>query len=341
METNIESYINNLINMYPEENIENDEDIILDETALITKDIIETISEESTILDNAINNITVETKINVSINVSLIDTLKEKFKNFIQMIWQKIKDFFYSVFHFFESKILQINNKYLKDNIDKINAYFSNNKDELTCKMHKYIISNPIENFVVDSNVLKDAIPVLCNTIDNLINKLYSDISNFDSVRYAMGFDKEDSTIKVLKQRILEEIAPKNYNIDLVSTPNIAKLLKIKYFGDEYTEIIEQPIKSVITNSSIFNNIISDEVYFSFKEMYKVSKITITSCQKDIEKFNKSVQSDKLSYEFIKMHMSSYRQLLTMVLYTIIAYWNMYHTIRTDVISAANAIINN
>jgi hypothetical protein len=264
-----------------------------------------------------------------------------KMKELISRVWMSIKNFFISIFHFFQSKIAQTDKLLSDTNFSKIQAYYSNNQNT-NVKLTQYSVSNPIDEYMKDSEILKTSIPKLRNAIISVISSVENPVSDFRYKRSQNITDNNIEEVSNIIEEIYRGILPHNLNSDIANEMNISRIIRHKYFGDSKKKV-SQEIKSVVDNPAIYEYIISNDAFKSFRELYKENEKTINEATKEVDRFKKSLQDiyvNSTYYSDLQRKMVIYRKLLTTMLFTVIIYWELYFTIRSDVMACARAIVN-
>jgi hypothetical protein len=279
--------------------------------------------------------------VHVTPKIKLMDAFIRKVKEIAVRVWTAIKNFFISIFHFFQSKIHAADKLLTNTNFSVIQAYFNSSSLSVKTDLTKYALREPIADFKQDTDILRSSIPSLRDAILQVINNVEYPTDKYNSKAYVKQYNKDVSETAKIIESIYGQILPKNINPDLMSEMNIASVLRKKYFGDKKEKAVME-IKDFIKDPSIYEWIISDDAFNSFKSMYKQCQESIADATKAVDRFKKTLDNIQESSDFytdLQYQMMNYRALLTTMLYTVIAYWELYFTIRTDTMNSARAIV--
>jgi hypothetical protein len=279
--------------------------------------------------------------IRVEPKITVGELFMRKVRELAKRVWTAIKNFFISIFHFFQSKIVQTDKMLSSTNFSLITGYYEN-RNKVMVKVLKYNVDDVGKEFLKDSKILQNSIPALRDAILSVISSVENPIGdlvrqeNQDHIARSV-----EETGKII-QDIYKGILPLNLNIDLVNEINITKLIRQKYFGNA-KKSVEQDIRTVISDASLYEYIISDEAFKSFRSMYRENEKTIQEATRKVDKFKQVLENIEVSSTFymdLQTNMGIYRRLLTTMLFTCTSYWELYFTIYSDIIRCAKAIID-
>jgi hypothetical protein len=281
-----------------------------------------------------------ESLVNAEVHVDVLESIIASVKKIIWKIWEAIKNVFNSIFRFFQSKIMKTDQNILKDNRACLEAYYRSSvivKANLTC----YKVQDAGKEYLSDYAQLRDAVPKICSHIDNMISSIENPSGFLDKVKYTTGLNEDDSGIKKIKKELFARIVGSSRDPDMLTDDNINHLIRKKYFLDT-RKSDEQEIKRVFPDIKVFDEILSDSAYTAVKRMYDESKKTINNSIQSINKFELHISKasgSTIRYATIDSRMKQHRNLLTTLLYTTIAFWDLYITVRRDCIRAGKSII--
>ncbi len=278
--------------------------------------------------------------IHIDSKISLFEVFFRKLKEFGVRVLAAIKNFFISIFQFFQSKLHKSDKLLIDTNFRKIQEYYSNPLISVKTAMTVFAIENPVEEFKKDEEILRYAIPKLHDLIVQLVEgvKYPNNDTSLPSNKKTASIQQDiDATIK----EIFKTALPNNTNQDLVNETNISRIIRKKYYGEE-KEKREVEIKEIIKSPGIYESIISDSAFKSFQEVYKQCNKSISDATRALGTLQKDLQSMYKGgnyYNELQYVVQRYRGLLTTMLYTTIAYWDLYFVIRNNTMIAARAII--
>ncbi len=278
--------------------------------------------------------------IHVDPKISLFEVFFRKLKEFGIRVLAAIKNFFISIFQFFQSKLHKSDKLLIDTNFRKIQEYYANPSISVKTSMTIFAIDNPIEEFKKDEEVLRYAIPKLHDLIVQLVEMVK--YPNSDA-----GTPSNKKTISIQQdindtiREIFKTALPSNTNHDLVGETNISRIIRKKYYGVE-KEKREIEIKEIIKSPDIYESIISDTAFKSFQEVYKQCNKSISDATRALGTLQRDLQNMYKGgnyYNDLQYAVQRYRGLLTTMLYTTIAYWDLYFVIRNNAMIAARAIV--
>jgi hypothetical protein len=277
--------------------------------------------------------------IHVKSDLSIGEKFIRKAKELASRIWAAIKNFFLSIFHFFQSKVFQADKMLSNTNFPIITEYYNNRAKNITANLTEYAISDPVAEYIKDAKVLQLSIPLLRNAILNIINTVETrDIAGKANQR-AMSANIDE--VQAIANHIYGGILPSGANASILSEMNISRFIRQKYFGEsKHTK--EQEIRDVIKHPNIYEAIMSDSSYRSFKDLFRENEKTIREASREMDKFRSELQNINVSSTFyteLQQKSFMYRRLLTTMLFTCVAYWDLYFTIYSDTLRSIRAIL--
>jgi len=284
--------------------------------------------------------------VKINSRVGFFESLAKKMRDLALRVATAIRNFFVSIHHFFQSKISKVDNMLLHANFSIVDKYYSDTSKSCKIKLTKYMINDPIAEYKKDQDVLRLAVPRLKDAIITLVDHIENPITlqektGSKSDMY-VTYQRDRDEIQTLFDEIFGKLAGPHVNLEMIHEMNIARVIRLKYFGDKKTSDIFE-VRDVIPNKEVFDTITSDNAYHSFKNLFKQSDECLEIALKVANRFNKSLRmmynSPSTVYTEIQGVILKFRGLLTALLYTNIAYWELYFSIRQNALAALRAII--
>lgn len=294
--------------------------------------------------------------INVGVDVNTKINFFEKIKTFFKKLCTKILDFFQKIGNaittYFHEKVsvertirLKKNLHYLKDFYDA-GISGSNMATKITVQTIKFANNQNFETIIKALDTTENNFDGILDEVEDFTTSI-SQAKNAPNIINLILFNP-DSVLNLsarkyrsARKKVFGSLLP-DANPDIISDSEAKKKIRERFFGEELTRT-EQDIKAVIPKYEIFIESIDEKLYSRFKAFTNNSTKKIKESNKKIDQLVSSIdkaEDPTSSYSVASGIIKQYAKLLNLLSTCISVHWELFLTIRGEIIRDGLTAIN-
>lgn len=317
-------------------------------------DVIDVMTEANTLIDAIeIQTEGIKVRVDPKIKVNFI----EKIKKFVREIFQKIVDFFTNIgraiYTYFHEKIVVERSARLSRHLDLLKDFYNTgNYEGITGN----ITVNTIEfqkglNFgvVIEAlNVVNKYFEPLVQNIEDYAKKI-NEMKNTPSMLgeiirgdpLSSWFPFIHTKYEKCRNELFKALIP-DQNPDLIQNSEVRKAIRARFFGEKLTRT-EQNIKDVIPDYKVFSESLDKQLYQNYKSLVDKSSRRIRDVNRTmnelIDRIDKA-EDPTSAYTQASGILNGYTKLLNLLLTCISVHWELFLTIRGEIIRIGLIAVN-